>query len=54
MEKLKLRLTMSQIMAKYKEHVKNIMLMTCELDKYMFIIKQDVRVLFKNYVEETY
>jgi hypothetical protein len=39
MEKLKLGLTMSQIMAKHKEHVKNIMLMTCELNKYMFLIE---------------
>jgi len=54
MEKLKLRLTMSQIMGKYKEHVKNIMLVTGELNKYMFLVKQDVRVLFKNYVQETY
>jgi len=46
----KLKLTMSQIMAKHKEHVKNIMLVTCELNKYMFLIEQDVRALFKNYV----
>jgi hypothetical protein len=39
MEKLKLGFTMSQIMAKHKEHVKNIMLVTCELNKYMFIIE---------------
>jgi hypothetical protein len=51
MEKLKLGPTMFQIMAKHKEHVKNIMLVTCELNKYMFLIEQDVRVLFRNYVQ---
>jgi hypothetical protein len=51
MEKLKLGFTMFQIMAKHKEDVKNIMLVTCELNKYMFLIEQDVRVLFRNYVQ---
>jgi hypothetical protein len=39
MEKLKLVLTTFQIMAKYKEHVKNIMLVICEFNKYMFLIE---------------
>jgi hypothetical protein len=50
MGKLKLGFIMFQIMAKHKEHVKNIMLVTCELNKYMFFIEQDVKALFKSYV----
>ncbi len=37
---------MFQIMAKHKQHVKNIMLGTCELHRDMFITEQDVKVLF--------
>jgi hypothetical protein len=54
MEQLKLGLTMFQIMAKHKQHVKNIMLGTCELNKNMFLIEQDVKVLFGKVVQETY
>ncbi len=54
MEQLKLRLTIFQIMAKHKQHVKNIMLRTCELNKDMFLTKQNVRVLFGKVARETY
>jgi hypothetical protein len=54
MEQLRLRLAMSQIMAKHRQHVKNIMLMTCELNRDMLLIEQDVRVLFGKWVQETY
>ncbi len=46
MRQLKFRLTVSQIMAKPKQHVKNIMLGTCSLNRNMFLIEQNVRVLF--------
>jgi hypothetical protein len=36
MEQLSLGLTMSQIMAKHRQHVKNIMLRTCGLNRDMF------------------
>jgi hypothetical protein len=45
---------MSQIMAKHRQHVKNIMLVTCELNGDMFLAKQDVRALFGKLVQETY
>jgi hypothetical protein len=45
---------MFQIMAKHKQHVKNIMLGTCELNIDMFLTKQDVRVLFGKLAQETY
>jgi hypothetical protein len=54
MEQLKLRLTMFQIMAKHKQHMKNIMLRTCELNRDMFLTKQNVKVLFGKLVQETY
>jgi len=54
MEQLRLGLIMFQIMAKHKQHVKNIMLGTCELNIDMFLTKQDVRVLFGKLVQETY
>jgi hypothetical protein len=54
MQQLKLGLTMFQIMAKHKQHVKNIMLRTCELNRDMFLIKKNVRVLFGKVVQETY
>jgi hypothetical protein len=50
MEKLMLGLTISQIMAKHRQHVKNTMLKTCELNRYMFT-RQDVRVLFGKLVQ---
>jgi len=53
-EQLKLGLTMFQIMAKHKQHVKNIMLGTCELNRDMFPIEQDVRMLFGKLIQETY
>ncbi len=54
MEQLRLGLKVSQIMAKHRQHVKNIMLGTCEFNKDMFFIEQDVRVLFKKLAQETY
>jgi hypothetical protein len=45
MEQLRLEFTMFQIMAKHRQHVNNIMLGTCELNRDMFLIEQDVRVL---------
>jgi hypothetical protein len=45
MEQLSLGLTVSQIMAKHRQHVKNIMLETCELNRDMFFTKQNVKVL---------
>jgi hypothetical protein len=55
MEQLRLGLTLSQIMAKHTQHVKNIMLRTCEItgDK-MFLTKQDVKVLSGKLAQETY
>jgi hypothetical protein len=49
MEQLKLGLTMFQIMAKHRQHVKNIMLRTCELNKDMFFTKQDLRCCLGNW-----
>jgi hypothetical protein len=54
MEQLRLGFTMSQIMVKHRQHVKNIMLGTCELNKDMFLIEQDVKVLSWKLVQETY
>jgi hypothetical protein len=54
MEQLRLELIMSQIMAKHRQHVKNIMLGTCELNKDMFLIKQDVMVLSRKLAQKTY
>jgi hypothetical protein len=45
---------MSQIMVKHSQHVKNIMLGTRELNKDMFLIEQDVKVLSWKLVQETY
>jgi hypothetical protein len=53
MEQLRLGFIMSQIMAKHRQHVKNIMLRTCELNRDMFLTKQDVKVLFRKLVQET-
>jgi hypothetical protein len=41
-------------MAKHKQHVKNMMLRTCELNKDMFLTKQDVKVLFGELARITY
>jgi hypothetical protein len=41
-------------MAKHRQHVKNIMLETCELNRDMFITKQDVRVLSEKLAQEIY
>jgi hypothetical protein len=54
MEQLELGLTMFQIMAKHRQHVKNIMLRTSELNRDMFFTKQNVSVLFGKLVQETY
>jgi hypothetical protein len=54
MEQLRLGLTMSQIMANHWQHVKNIMLGTCELNRDMFLTEQDVRVLFEKLARKTY
>jgi hypothetical protein len=54
MEQLRLGFMVSQIMAKHMQHVKNIMLGTCELNRNMFFIEQDVRVLFGKLTQETY
>jgi len=52
MEQPRLGFIVSQIMVKHKQHVKNIMLRTCELN--MFLTKQDVRVLSGKLAQETY
>jgi hypothetical protein len=54
MEQLGFGLTMSQIMAKHWQHVKNIMLGTCELNRNMFLIEQNVKVLSRKLAQETY
>jgi hypothetical protein len=54
MEQLRLGLTIYQIMAKHKQHVKNIMLRTCELNRDMFLTKQAVKLLSGELVQETY
>jgi hypothetical protein len=54
MEQLRLGLTLFQIMAKHRGHVKNIMLKTCELNRDMFLIEQDVKVFSRKLVQETY
>jgi hypothetical protein len=54
MEQLRLGFTTSQIMPKHKQHVKNIMLRTCKLNRDMFLIEQDVRVLSEKLAQETY
>jgi len=54
MEQLRLGLAMFQIMAKHKQHVNNIMLKTCELNKEMFFTKQDVKVLSVKLAQKTY
>jgi hypothetical protein len=54
MEQLRLGLTLFHIMAKHRQHVKNIMLRTCELNRNMFLIKQDVKVLFGKLAQKTY
>jgi hypothetical protein len=54
MEQLMLGLTMSQIMTKHRQHVKNTMLKTCELNRDMLFTEQDVKVLFGKLVKETY
>ncbi len=54
MEQLRLGLTMFRIMAKHRQHVKNIMLGTCELNRNMFLTKQDVKVLSRKLTQETY
>jgi hypothetical protein len=52
MEQLTLGFTLFQIMTKHRQHVKNIMLGTCSLNTYMFLIEQDVRVLFGKLVQK--
>jgi hypothetical protein len=54
MEQLRFGFTMSQIMEKHRQHVENIMLETCELNRYMFFTEHDVRVLFGKLVQQTY
>jgi len=54
MEQLRLGLIVFQNMAKHRQHVKNIMLRTCELNKNMFFIEQNVKVLFRKLAQETY
>jgi hypothetical protein len=54
MEQLKFGLTMSQIVAKHRRHVKSIVLGTCELNRDMFLTEQDVRVLSGKLVQKTY
>ncbi len=51
MEQLRLGSIESQIMTKHKQHVKNIMLRTCQLNKNMFLVEQNVRVLSKKLVQ---
>jgi hypothetical protein len=41
-------------MLKHWQHVKNIMLGTCELNRDMFFTKQHVKVLFKELVQKIY
>jgi hypothetical protein len=53
-QRVRLGLTMFQIMAKHRQHVKNIMLGTCELTKDVFLIEQDVKVLFRKLTPKTY
>jgi hypothetical protein len=47
MEQLKLGPIVSQIMVKHRQHVKNIMLGTCSLNRNMLFIEQNVKVLSK-------
>jgi hypothetical protein len=54
MEQLRLGLIVSQIMAKHRQHAKNITLGTCGLNKDMFLTEQNVKVLFGKLVQETY
>jgi hypothetical protein len=54
MEQLRLGLIVFQIMVKHRQHVKNIMLRTCELNKNMFLTNKDVRVLSRKLVQQTY
>jgi hypothetical protein len=54
MDRLKLGLIVFQIMLKHWQHVKNIMLGTCELNRDMFFTKQHVKVLFRKLVQEIY
>jgi len=54
MEQLRLGLIVSQIMAKHRQHVKNIMLKTCKLNSDMFLTNQNVRVLSRKLVQEIY
>jgi hypothetical protein len=48
MEQLKFELIMSQIMEKHKQHVKNIMLERCELNRNMILTKL---LMLKCYLE---
>jgi hypothetical protein len=54
MDRLNLGFIMFQIMLKHWQHVKNIMLGTCELNRDMFFTKQHVKVLFRKLVQEIY
>ncbi len=54
MEQLRLGFTLFQIMTKHRQHVKIVMLGTCELNRNMFLIEQDVRVLFGKLAQKTY
>jgi len=54
MDQLKLGFIVFQIMAKHRQHVKNIILGTCELNRDMLLTKQHVRVLFGKLVQEIY
>ncbi len=52
MEQLRLGLTVSQLIAKHRGDVKNIMLRTCELNINMFFTKQDVKALSGKLVQK--
>jgi hypothetical protein len=51
MEQLRFGLIMSQIMAKHKQHVKNIMLEKCELNRNMFLTKH---LMLRCYLENLF
>jgi len=54
MKQLRLGLIMSQFMAKHRQHVKNIMLGTCELNRDMLLTEQNVRVFYRKLAQKTY
>ncbi len=54
MEQLRLGFIVFQIMEKHRQHVKNIMLRTYELNRDMFFVEQNVTVLFGKLAQKTY